>query len=213
MNILAHTYWTRGNGYEAEFAKLKASAGEFGVTLMDTELRAADFGSWKAVVGYKPQFIYNALVRCLETRVDGILWIDADAIVRRPLDWALFASCDVAWHLFRRYPKADDEFLTGTMFFRVTAPVLEFVEEWALATPAMKFSDTPEQLSLKSTWIKAHAGAWTWKERLRHTDLPPEWVWIFDDFPAIYGKDRRLVIEHHQASRRLKWGEPKRRVK
>ena len=177
--------------------QLARSCDEFGI---DREIDAVPiFPSWADGVSFKPQFIYQKLQSIPDG--SGMLWTDADSQFRSEPDWSIFNAIDFSACLFQWSPAHALEMLTGTVFFRKSPRVVDFVKRWMLATPTWRKAnvDTPEQLSLKETWERQLKD----KHPLRFLDLPKEWVYIQPDFQDLYPK---MVprIEHLQASRRLK---------
>ena len=157
------------------------------------------FDSWVDGVAHKPKFILDVL----ETIHDGsgLLWTDADSKFFREPDLSIFNAIDFAASLFQWSPAHAVEMLTGTLFFRKTPRVVDFVKRWTLATPTWRKAnlDTPEQLSLKATWEEDR----TAKHPLRFLELPREWVFIEPDFKEMYPA-MVPVVQHFQASRRVR---------
>lgn len=194
VKIAAVTFATPD--YESEVARLCDSANRFGVDLF--VYRCDPFDSWNDAVSWKPHFIASCLERFADC--DGILWTDADSKFHDHPHYAELEKCDLAWHRFRRTKNHEEEFLTGTMFFRRTPEVSAFVCRWIELVPKHCHSFTPEQDALKSAWSEE------WEHRLTYVALGPEWCWIFDDFPEHYGRDRKPHLIHYQASRRKRHG-------
>ena len=193
MNVLAVSFHTED--YREYGVRLAISAHDHGVELAD--VRVADtlhLSSWKKAVMWKPRYI----LECLETLNSvwgGILWTDADSVFKSKPDFTVFNELDFACHVFKRSPHHDLEYLTGTMFFARKPIVIDFVKAWAERTKEYEYSNTPEQAALKQTLVEDG-----WAGKLKVARLDPEWCWIHDDFPKIYGY-RFPIIEHYQASR------------
>tara|TARA_Y100000310_G_C20578374_1_gene761670 strand:+ start:365 stop:979 length:615 start_codon:yes stop_codon:yes gene_type:complete len=200
LNILTVAFYTEdGDGYEKEVKRLTASFERCGI---DHAVQKVSEMEWQEAVCWKPEFILT----CLEhfESLDGILYVDADAEFMNEPDFGIFKDCHLAFHEFKRGPHHPVEVLTGTLYFANTPLVKEFLEEWATETQKWRNTDTPEQCAWKSIWKG-------WENRLVSKPLPPEWVWIYDDFPRRYG-DRNpddIVVKHYQASRRLRNRVPK----
>ena len=196
LKVKTVAFYTLGP-YAEEAKKLLDSCDRFGVDLDLSALpkplpSTAGWRDWHDVVTFKPKFILSMLEKHKD--VDGILYTDADSVFARVPDFSVFDGAHVAFHKFRRTKNAEDEFLSGTMYFANTPTVREFVSHWAKVTPQYRYKFTPEQDSLKSIW--GH-----WGEILCFKDPGPEWCWIFDDSKKIYGH-RESVVVHFQASRR-----------
>ena len=175
--------------YEQEAARLRGSAMDCGV---DLHVQLISACTWTEAVMSKPAFILQ-MMDLFKDR--PILYVDADAVFRS-IPPAQEAAIDFACHWFRRSPGHPIEMLTGTLWFKNTPLVREFVALWAETTRGYAWSSTPEQESLAEAFRK-------YKDRLIYRDFGPEMVFIFDDFKQIYPK-AIPIIEHFQASRRLR---------
>lgn len=197
MKVKAVSFATPG-AYAEYAQRLIASAEEHCIPI---EAASVEFPEsvdvWRAAVCHKPTFIAERLSN-LEPQYDGLLWTDADSVFRRAPDWSVFDGVDFACHVFNRSRHHDPEMLAGTMYFGRESHVRLFVKDWIVATKRHRHSDTPEQRGLADA-----LAAWTKTPLLRAKELGPEWCWIFDDSPEIYGH-RTVIVEHFQASRRLK---------
>lgn len=193
MNVKVVGYFDRGRGYEDEADGLeKTLAGHD----LDYEIyEVGPFSSWRKAVAYKPQFIRRALSELRE--YDGLLYIDVDARVVRKPDFEVLRNIHFGFHRFKRSRHHKPEALTGTLWLANTVKVREFLDKWIEMTPKFT-SNTPEQDSL-AYCLKAKR-----PKDFYVGNLPPTWCWIFDDFPPIYGNDKKPVIVHYQASRKQK---------
>lgn len=184
--------------YKPYAEALQASAKTFGLTVHAGLL--GSFDSWHAVVMYKPRFILQML-ESLE-RFDesqGVLWVDADACFRAKPDFQILTECDFAATQFRWSLGHPWEMLTGTLFFRNTPRVKDFIQMWSSLTEQnWKHHDTPEQMGLKEAWELNK------KEQLplRYLDLPVTWTWILPEFDNLYSGVPFIV--HLQASRTMR---------
>ncbi len=151
--------------------------------------------TWDRAVRWKPAFCLRELAQAKSLGFDAMLYVDADAIFRTIPDWSQVKTADVGAHWFQRTKHHNVELLTGTLFFRCTPRIEILLEHWIEITGRVGTSPTPEQHSL----ILALKD----RDDLCIRDFGPEWVYIFDDFRSIYTKSRP-VIEHFQASRRLR---------
>ena len=186
---LVVSFWTPSYGPYGD--KLEESLKRFGIRHSVLEMDS-EMSGWSEAVSYKPKFILS----CLEKNpCQDILWVDADAEFKSKPDWSMIDGCDVAWHKFKRSRNHEAEDLTGTMFFKNTDAVKALVTSWHAVTPVFQKTFTPEQDSLKVCFQHS---------TLAHKDMPAEWVWIYDDFPTIYGS-REPVIVHYQASRVMRF--------
>ena len=186
-------FYTLGNGYEAEAAKLRASLQELAVphTLKPFKFDGPDV--WKRAVMHKPRFILDQLI-ALETTFDGLIYTDADSILRRPMPLEQLDGCDVGYCQFRWSPSHTWECLTGTVYFARDPRVASFISAWASHTIKWAASDTPEQFALCDTLRE-------WDQKIVAKKLSSEWCSIHD---APRETGHRPIFEHYQASRRLK---------
>lgn len=143
--------------------------------------------NWEAGTRRKPQFVLDCLKRFADR---DILYLDADARVRKPLDELEKVSGDVALY-FRSGIKGGRPRLqpfAGTIFVRNNGEGLRFAEAWVEETARARSEDVDGDCLIRV--IGRLAG-------LTITQLPQTYAWIFDR------KDLAAppVIEHLQASR------------
>lgn len=167
-----------------------AEAAELAVTLRRFALRheivaVPDLGSWAANTSHKPTFIRDMMLKHEGRR---LIYLDSDARIREypSLFWELPPVTDIAAHYLN-----GKELLSGTLYFGPTKGAWEIVREWE--SECRKHPAVWDQRVLQRV-LAEHTGEWQVEE------LPPDYVQIFDTM-AHYGKP---VIEHMQASRRLK---------
>lgn len=188
MKLLVVSFYTPR--YADDAARLRASLLELAVPHRIAAL--SEFASWKDAVLHKPQHIAEELC-ALSADFDGLLWTDADSILRRPLPMAELEACDLGLTRFRWTPGHQWELLSGTMFFRRCQVVYSLVNDWCKVTPKYRYTDTPEQVSMAEVLGKRHD--------VRLGELSAEWCSIFD---AEHGRGHRPIFEHYQASRTKK---------
>ncbi|MER8547340.1 hypothetical protein [Mesorhizobium sp. M0684] len=168
------SYFTPGTAYETRAARLKASVDRLGLESR-IEPRAAK-GSWVENCAQKAIFVKE--VRERERR--PILWVDADAIIRRPLLELVDCSADLAlvkrngWH-----------FSGGQIFFAHTAGADTVIDIWCRYCE--KFPHIYDQVSLGYAW---------WDTAL--TPNPPTVQWLNEAILQI--EERRLL---NRLSRKL----------
>jgi hypothetical protein len=164
--------------YEAEAREMEATAREFG---LDTDVRAVPSrGDWTLNCGMKPAFIRSMQ---LEYPDRPIVWLDADARVRRMPDLFTALDCDFAAHW--RYAS---ELLSGTLYLGPTPAAKALVSAWCEAQ-----AKAPGEWDQKTLQRVIESGFPARIER-----LPAEYTAIFDA-----GMCDEPVVEHMQASRRL----------
>lgn len=179
MNPLFVSYFTRGSPYEAEAAALSESLHEFRIP--NCIEGVTPLGSWEKNCAYKPTFIG----RMMDAHPGRpIVWIDADARLRRFPDLFGKLSCDVAFH------RKSGELLSGTLYFAPTKASRGIVERWQKS--CAEDSRAWDQHCLQSVVQENLPGA-------VFGELPASYVSIFDAHMC-----DEPVIEHMQRSRKLK---------
>lgn len=182
------SYYTAGNGYEQEAAKLIKTLNQFD---LEHEVSSVQpFENWKVATHYKPVLIKEMM---LKHPGRPLVWLDADARVRQYP--ALFDSlnCDVAAHYYR-----DVELLSSTIYFGSTKLALEILNLWISENtqfPNQRFGD---QENLQSVIQES--------KHILFQRLPASYAQIFD----LMKSNGKPVIEQMQASRRLKRNPAKR---
>lgn len=187
MNFRIVSYYTRNTSYELEAKKLMESLEKLGLPY---EIEAIDsLGSWQKNTHYKAIFIR----KMMEKHDEDVVFLDADCVVRRYPD--LFDEINAHEYeagLAVHYYKGK-QLASGTMFFANCPGVQALVDSWIEENE--KNPDVLEQKNLQNVL----ESGWE-KTLLSILRLPPEYCKIFDLMADI--KDP--VIEHFQASRRLK---------
>lgn len=177
------SYYTIGTLYRAEALKLVASCKRFNLNYYVKAV--ANQGHWLANVRWRPIF----LRRKIDLLADkSIVWIDADGVVQQ--DPVLFdelesTDADMAVHY-----KGGRELLGGTMWFRNSARVRALIDLWINKIETNVF--WKEQIAIQIL-LEEHP------EFIVHR-LPANYTQIYDLMAAA----GHPVIEHFQASRRLK---------
>jgi len=186
------SFYTSGTGYAQEIKKLEASLVKF--TLPYKFYAYPPLGGWRKNLNYKSECILRAFD---EFPDKDIVFIDADGIVRKHP--ALFDELsrkheyDMACHFFG-YSFSKEELLSGTLWFQNNDTGRALVKRWdeiGQARPGVR-----HQMCLKLAIGEPILGRLA---RIYH--LPIEYTCIFDA-PIRRGKE--AVIEHYQASRRLR---------
>lgn len=193
MKVRVVAYATN-DAYWAEAQKLRMSCGEQRLDYRIYREKHPEW-TWSQAVRWKPQFCLRELIEAGRLGFDGILYVDADAVFRNQPDWSELKGSDFGVHFFRRSKHHAMELLTGTIWIRDCQSTRDFLLDWVKATERVGDCSTPEQASLAAVLRNPYS--------LQILDLPPSWVYIFDDFQKIY-PHTRPVIEHFQASRRLR---------
>lgn len=169
--------------YQEHAQKLKQSLEQLGI---DYNLQPVpEQGHWEANTRVKPYFLSH----CLQIFPDrDILYLDADAVVKHPLNHFNKVIADVAVYNTKRAEGMSHDYLTGTIFLKNTKATKDFVAEWC----AVQSNCHPTMVDQDSFDIamKKH------RPYIQVEDLELGYVKIFDkDF------DGKIYIEQYQASR------------
>jgi hypothetical protein len=182
---LAVAYFTRDQLYEKVIQNLYESFKKQGVAFDSYSFENP--GSWLLGTRLKPGFILDMMRRHPDK---NIVYIDADAVLNGYPDMFNHMRGDLA-----AYHHREKEYATGTLYFKNTARVQEFVQTWIGIQDAMpELPDGP-----------CYNKALTMFSDLHLVKLPMTYCSIFDlpDAPA------DAVIVHNQASRRARAAEDK----
>jgi hypothetical protein len=185
------SYYTIGNGYEAEAAELERSLNAHRLPHR-IEGVVPNGWTWARATQYKAEFLRRMQ---LEHPDRPIVWLDADArVVRRPLLFDCL-DCHFAGHWYRQR-----ELLSGTLYFAPGRTTQHLVEEWIESNRRHSGGRCADQRNLQELVSR--------RRDLRIVNLPAEYAWIDagsgnDLSSRAYGR-RHPVIVQVQASRRLK---------
>lgn len=167
-----------GAGYAIEAERLRASLDRVGLAYRIDQLDS--LGSWNANITLKPSYIQ----RVMREHNEPVLWVDADAEFHAVPVFDV--GHDVAVHYL-----AERELLAGTVWLNQTEAAHSVIDDWVRESKVGEWDQVTLQRILKRrTDVRVHR-------------LPPEYCCIFDisrrQYPGVVP-----IIEHHQASRRLK---------
>lgn len=178
MRIVA--FYTKNTPYEDEVKKLEASINSLGLTYHLEGYEGQ--GSWVLNCGMKPIFIWEMLHKFPN---EDLLYVDADAIIHKVPQVSVMQG-DICAHV-----REGGELLSGTVFFKNIDKVKKLVHEWIVMQK--KFSQKWDQQTLSEV-LAVHGP----RLGINFKELPPTYTKIFDQD---WGDP---VIEHNQASRRLR---------
>ncbi len=186
------SFYTEDTGYEKEAERLRKSLDALGIKHRIYPVKAGR--SWRENLQWKSRLILQAFD---EFPGKDIVFVDADAVVRKYPE--LFDNLstdphqyDLAAHYFRWRDNAKLELLSGTLWVANNATGRRLVGMWhEFAALNMNMR---HQECLKVLLDKGTLGVSIYR-------LPFEYTAIFD---APQRKGIEPVIEHFQASRRLK---------
>lgn len=179
------SYYTIDTAYEEEAAGLIESCRALGLEHAVEGVRAR--GSWEGNCAMKAGFVQDAWSRLGRP----VLWVDADARVRRSPELLRGVTADLAVHKAARW-----QFASGTVYFGASALAGEAVRVWRRRCEEDPM--TWDQVHLDRAWEEVSLGA-----PLETLWLPQAYTRIFDQ-PEQGDGGGGAVVEHFQASRRLK---------
>ena len=171
------------DSYRDHALSLKQSLDNFNLNYYFKEVE--DAGYWEANTRIKPHFILECLQQFPEK---DVLYLDADALVKKPLDYFNHITADVAFYKTKGIPGMSHDYLASTMFFKNTPNTIKLVQQWIA-----------EQVNGKRTQVDQDSLDMA-MEKLGNTltvePLNPGYIKIFDkDYNG------EVYIEQYQASR------------
>ena len=169
--------------YRDHALSLKHSLEQFGLNYYFKQVE--DAGYWEANTRIKPHFVLECLQKFPNL---DVLYLDADAIVKKPLDYFNTITADIAVYETKGLPGMSHDYLTGTIFFKNTPQTLVLVEQWITEQVDGKQTQV-DQDSLDEAMKKL-------KSTLTIEPLSPGYIKIFDK-----NYDGDIYIEQYQASR------------
>jgi glycosyltransferase involved in cell wall biosynthesis len=179
--------FTVGTGYEVEIRKLKASLDKFKVKY--ELVGAKPQSSWEKNTQMKPHVIKSVM----DKYKTPVLWLDADAVVYKSLDFFTNIKGDVCYHTLtwnKGQPNEFNEMLVGTLWFDYNQKTANFLNAWINLNNQNNLPDGKNFQTIMESI-----------QDMDKVPLPPEYIKIFDN-DLIVAKDP--VIVHNQASRRFK---------
>lgn len=180
-NFIVCCFYTES--YLSHALNLKQSLDEFNLSYYFKKVE--DAGYWEANTRIKPHFILECLKKFPNK---NILYLDADAIVKKPLDYFNHITADVAFYKTKGMPGMSHDYLASTMFFSNTVNTIALVEQWIIEQIDGKRTQV-DQDSLDVAMDKLSDG-------LNVEALNPGYIKIFDkDYEG------EIYIEQYQASR------------
>lgn len=144
-----------------------------------------DQGYWEANTRVKPHFLLHCLKRFSDC---NIVYLDADAVVKKPLDYFDKLQADISVYETHRKKGMSHDYLTGTIFLKNNPATLYFVEKWC-----------NQQLNCSKTLVDQDSfdqAMLVCKDDLIVEPLPLGYIKIFDK-----EYDGEVFIEQFQASR------------
>lgn len=192
MSTLIVSFYTEKYAEEAE--RLMHSCREWDLEAHIENV--ADHGSWERNCAYKPFFILEKMQQFQRP----LFWIDADAIFVQKPDFTIFESSDFSCRILDFLPEDhSSRVLSGSLFVNNTPDSREILKRWCQEC-SCQLAD------------KTHTGDF-WDQTALRDVLSALPIAKFLPMPASYAKIAYIdqffsptesVIEHFQASRRLK---------
>lgn len=190
---LVVSFYTENTGYKMEAYRLMESLHRFG---WEYDIRPVpNMGGWKKNNDYKPKFI-GEMLKAHPKR--DVVWVDADAMMVAYPEEFLDRVCDFGCHkvVWKEYPGREtwdrEEYLGGTVYVGNTPAGRKMVRDWVECL--VKFPKLTDQQAMGKVVEAAD------RDKVRVWDMPAAYCQIFDTMAAAGDP----VIEHTQASRRLK---------
>ena len=192
-DLVVVAYYTVNTPYEAEANKLIASLKKLGIN--HDVVGVKNLGNWQANTRFKAKFMESMLNKHVGK---NLLYVDSDAIVHSSPILFQNYQCDIAvrWQDFRW---RQNECLSGTIFMANNDKTRELCRRWQhINTNEGPNATTFEQWNLGKVIQDMRR-----EGKIKDKNLPPEYTFIFDIMRKMY-PNIKPVIEHFQASRRLK---------
>lgn len=172
--------------YRGTYVGAARSFARFGIELNGWNY--ADRGSWRENVAQKPRILQAAL-----EENDEVVWVDADARLKRYPSLFDNLSADVGVHWLTRNRRRPPQACPGTVYLRGDAG-RQFVGWWVDALETHPDEVYGDIAAFVEAWRRAKEAG------MRLLDLDPEYCWIYDTMPRLH-PGKTPVIEHLQASR------------
>ena len=171
------------DSYHDHAMSLKRSLEAFDISYFFKQVE--DAGYWEANTRIKPHFV----LECLQKFPDkNIVYLDADAVVKKPLDYFNHIDADIAIYKTKGMAGMSHDYLASTMFFNNTANTHKLVEQWIAEQVDGKRTQV-DQDSLDAAMTKLDG-------LLTIEPLNPGYIKIFDK-----EYEGEVFIEQLQASR------------
>ena len=183
-------YYTLNTPYEEEVKNLRTSLDE--LNLDHDIVGIKDLGSWQVNTRAKALFMREMLDKHSNF---SLLYVDADAIVRREPEFLYDIDCDIALR-YQDFTWKKNESLSGTIYMANNDKTKKLCDVWDKLNK--KYAKKPRYLE---QWNLGKAIEEM--QDLKIVNLPPEYTFIFDIMKRIY-PNTKPVIEHFQASRRFR---------
>ncbi len=203
--MIVTSFFTSGyKGEQADFIKAATDQMGYG-DIIDVRTLESQ-GSWRKNCGMKPQHILTVL----EEHKMPVLWVDIDARFRRPFTicgWLAQEFDFATWFIPHKRMRKEhipggpdtgrDGISSGTMWFNYTPLAIQWLNAWVDREDGQ--GQYGQQI-MGELWYEMHEAG---KAPLTF-HLPQQYCKVFDAPWFRRSEDHEVIIEHMQASRRLK---------
>jgi len=170
--------------------------------------------SWRKNCGIKPSYI----LKILQKHKQPVLWVDIDGRFRATFSiggWLAQEYDFAIWFIpnHKMLPvnvpgdnRNNNGLASGTMWFNYTPQGIDWLEAWAdyeanlMSGECEKYPSKWEQQDMGDLWYRRQAA----KRGPKTYRLPQQYCKVFDVPWFSKAEDHNVIIEHMQASRRLK---------
>lgn len=186
------SFYTLGTPYEEEVKNLVDSCLKFEI---ETDIVGIEnLGSWEKNCAMKPPFILQKL----QEHNRPVFWVDADAVFRHEPDFTEFNGYDISVRLNEFLPLDHPSRIVSNAVY-VDTTGLPVIEKWRRLTE----QGMNEPGRILEFWDQMALRDALQQSSIRFYPMPLKYSKIFD-FDDLFISESEVVIEHFQASRRLK---------
>jgi len=190
---LVISFYTLDTPYEEEVKYLQDSCQKWNIEHVIEGVPSA--GSWELNCAFKPIFILQQMVKYQRP----LLWVDADAVFIRPLEYVEAFSSDIGIRLYDCPDDHPSKIVTATVFMNATESAKQIVQLWAKECMSLlaekNRKEVWDQDALRRVFLQ-------YRDKVDFATLPPKYSKITG-----HPDDERIldpIILQNQASRRYK---------
>lgn len=195
MKVIA--YYTEGTAYKQEADRLKASLEDVGLDYEITPVK--NLGSWQLNTRYKATFIREQIEKNLNG--EPLLYLDVDAVVKEYPHELENIKESIAVR-FEDFPWQKNNCLSGTILIKPNVSMIRLCKDWELKNHLTK--DENKNLEQDNLGELLNEYCFNYPDHFNYKILDVEYCFIFDIHKKMY-PNKQPIIEHLQASRRLKF--------
>ena len=195
--MIVIAYYTLGTEYEQEANRLRASLDR---CKMKYQIEGVpNLGSWQENTRYKATFIKEKILEHLDG--ETLLYLDVDAVVKEYPHELENIKENIAVR-FEDFKWQKGTCLSGTILIKPTHDMVRLCRDWEMKNVLTK--DEKNNLEQDNLGQLINEYCFHYPSHFSFKNLPVEYCFIFDIHKRMY-KDKQPIIEHLQASRRLKY--------